>query len=81
MLVDPEVEHHVQAVATAEVRQCLLRRHVRFAEQYRVTDSPLQQFAELLQVLEVNLGLGFAAGRLLEHERHGVHAEAGDAKL
>ena len=82
MLVDVEIEHHVHAVAVAaEILHVGFGQHVGFGEDDGVALSPLQEFAERAQhvVLLDRLAHLGALGR--DHERHRVHAEAGDAEL
>src|SRR5581483_9581440 len=78
---DPEVEHHVEPVPVGEVALRLLGEDVRLAEQHRVADTPLQELAELPEVLEVDLRPPARLRRLLEDERNGVDTEARDAEL
>ena len=80
VLVDPEVEHHVQPAALAEVPARLLGKHVRLAEQHCVADPPLDEAPHLLQVLEAQWLRAAVRRRLLEDERDGVEPEAGDAE-
>jgi hypothetical protein len=83
VLVHVEVEHHVDAVAAilAEVLRILLRQHVRLAQHDRLPAAPLQEAPELGQVLEVLLALVLSRHHALDHERHGVQSEAGNAEL
>ena len=82
MLVDVKIEHHVHAVAgVAEIFHVGFRQHIGFGEDDGVALPPLQEFPERPQ--HVVLFDGFAdlgtLGRY--HERHRVHAKAGDAEL
>ena len=80
-LVDPEVEHHLQAVAElAEVVVVVLRRDVRFREDDRVACAPLQELAHVAQhVVLLDVLLVGALG--LDHERDRIHPKAGHAEL
>ena len=82
MLVDVEIEHHVHAVAVAaEIFHVGFRQHIGFGEDDGVALPPLQEFAKRAQhvvLLDRLADLG-ALGR--DHERHRVHAKAGDAEL
>src|SRR3954447_3877859 len=82
MLVDPEVEHHVDAVAAGEVPAALVGRHVRLGKQYGIAAPPLHHVADLVHEPEVGLRRPAIQRRLLlEHERQRVDAEAGNAQL
>ena len=82
MLVDVEIEHHVHAVAVvAEIFHVGFRQHIGFRQNDGVAFPPLQEFAKRAQhvvLLDRLPDLG-ALGR--DHERHRVHAKAGDAEL
>ena len=81
-LVDREVQHHLQAVAfVAEVLRCSRRA----ARSLRPAGSRRRQrhcrksrisFSRLKSMLVLDAG-----ALLLDQERHGVHAESGDAEL
>ena len=81
MLVDPEVEHHVDAVAAGEVLAALVGWHVRLGEQHGVAAPPLHHLADLVQEVEVDAGRPAVQRGLLEQERQRVDAEPGHAQL
>ena len=82
MLVDLEIEHHVHAVAVfAEILHVGFRQHIGFGQNDGVAFAPLQEFPQRAEhvVLLDRLSHLRALGR--DHERHRVHAKAGDAEL
>jgi hypothetical protein len=56
VLIDEEVEHHVDAIAfIAEILLVLLGQHVSFSQQHRIASAPLQELTHLGEVFEVLL--------------------------
>ena len=81
-LVDPEVEQHVHAVAVAEVIRHLLRQHVRLGQHHCLASAPLQEAPKVDQVLVLRWpGWQHHFRLVLDHERHGVEAEAAHSEL
>jgi hypothetical protein len=82
VLIDMEVEHHVDAVAViAEILHGDLRHDVRLGENDGIADAPLQEFpecAEHVVLLAGSLDIG-ALGA--DYERHHIHAESRHAQL
>ena len=82
MLVDVEVEHHLQAFAgDAEIVHVGLRQDVGLAQDDGVAGAPLQELAEHAQhvvLLRWLADVGTFGG---DHEGDGIHAEARDAEL
>ena len=80
-LVDDEGEDHVQLVAVlvAEERALLVRRQVDLAHQDRVAAAAADEAAQVAQQLVRVVQRALGHPDRLEHERHRVDAEAGQA--
>ncbi len=83
VLVDPEVEHHVDpaGAVTLEVLARLLGEHIGLAKQHRITQTPLEKAPHLRQVIEVEIPRTAFGGARFDHEGDGVQAKSCDPLL